>query len=836
MGPQCLLFIPYAHFDSPPKLVECRQLLKRLLRPHESAIQSVSIGPYDDSGYLRTVFLQTIDRSSALEIIKYCWASRPLSEDTRSLNSAFPALTDRPIVFFRSSSLPDPVFHLEILAVPIQRTGDEVVSLPNLHMSLVDLFGKTAEVLHSAISIEKATGTVRLSIVYASKESARKATNTLYGTEVLGYTLTVRYWDPARHRWLNRETLISVPTRIRSAGPPTSAAGPQTPPPNRTDTEVPDDKILWDPSGPLFFKARGLNISGKKPRPPPTNSSEAKAAAAPEATSNILIDLDADGDAVIETAEPPASTGANGPSSASDMQIDGPELASCPDSATPAQDQAAQLEESAMQPESAGVQPTAPLEPPAAQPAAQPAQMSTSPPTAPLLEPLGPALKSNDPVIFPSVNLMAPILYDFIYSQQRPRTREMHNVQWIAEQDDDAPKELGYVSSKVFKGSRHFVVLEKESHAPTQLCTWKTFCWARHTKEAMKSTLEISNGNTELSENMERLKTDNLNDSPIRIKSLPKTNQVILHTRELSVFDMALNQSASTPLFRLSGIATPIACFDAIRLLSDIICAAADYTGQLGFWKWRAQQMPAEDDKKSGIVPCCNQLKATLRYQPCQIQHVCLHRTQSWLAVITTEGQFGLWFYTKRSDISWATLHLADRPNKPIASMFEAHQGYNILSCSFSPESGPLPSKGNMLLTSSEDGVVRLWELVIDPRMIKLVLSDTKFEHRGPVRKVEWCPTSNAIFASASDDGTVAVWDISKNGWETSKSQRWLPTMIHSLHNAPVVDISWCPDVRFEGMIASLSSNPEEHDDSAAPSSVHVWRTKLFEPRSANTV
>eukprot|EP00769_Ergobibamus_cyprinoides_P004518 gnl/Ergobibamus_cyprinoides/71.p1 GENE.gnl/Ergobibamus_cyprinoides/71~~gnl/Ergobibamus_cyprinoides/71.p1 ORF type:complete len:351 (+),score=76.82 gnl/Ergobibamus_cyprinoides/71:118-1053(+) len=60
------------------------------------------------------------------------------------------------------------------------------------------------------------------------------------------------------------------------------------------------------------------------------------------------------------------------------------------------------------------------------------------------------------------------------------------------------------------------------------------------------------------------------------------------------------------------------------------------------------------------------------------------------------------------------------------------------------------------LVSGGDDGVLRVWNLAIDPSKPQLELK----YHRGPITHVEWCPTDPTMFSACSEDGLVTVWDI----------------------------------------------------------------------------
>ena len=97
------------------------------------------------------------------------------------------------------------------------------------------------------------------------------------------------------------------------------------------------------------------------------------------------------------------------------------------------------------------------------------------------------------------------------------------------------------------------------------------------------------------------------------------------------------------------------------------------------------------------------------------------------------------------------------------------------------------PIEGQLLLSASQDGTVRLWDLRTLRNVVKCESQGTFQGRNDGVRHTKWSPVSSATFALATDNGTVQKWDIRQNR---------APTLRISAHMASCSSIDWHPDGR----------------------------------------
>ncbi|KAL2063676.1 hypothetical protein VTL71DRAFT_5481 [Oculimacula yallundae] len=100
------------------------------------------------------------------------------------------------------------------------------------------------------------------------------------------------------------------------------------------------------------------------------------------------------------------------------------------------------------------------------------------------------------------------------------------------------------------------------------------------------------------------------------------------------------------------------------------------------------------------------------------------------------------------------------------------------------------PFKNNWLLSASQDGTVRSWDLKIPiqqlgrPGLTFKALATFKC-NADAVRDVKWSPTDGMEFACCTDAGVIQKWDIRKVT---------APALKLTAHTSPCFSISWHPD------------------------------------------
>ncbi|OCK85015.1 WD40 repeat-like protein, partial [Lepidopterella palustris CBS 459.81] len=135
------------------------------------------------------------------------------------------------------------------------------------------------------------------------------------------------------------------------------------------------------------------------------------------------------------------------------------------------------------------------------------------------------------------------------------------------------------------------------------------------------------------------------------------------------------------------------------------------------------------------------------------------------IATAATNGKVIL-YDLNRAGMELARLHEHHRQVHKVA--FNPHQGY-------------------LLLSGSQDGTVRLWDLRDMRKDAMTCLSRERFSGQNePIRDVQWSPTDGVEFAFGTDNGTIQRWDF-----RNSKSAK-LRIQAHPSKTCTSVD--WHPD------------------------------------------
>ncbi|KAI9724243.1 MAG: SEA (Seh1-associated) complex subunit [Chrysothrix sp. TS-e1954] len=96
------------------------------------------------------------------------------------------------------------------------------------------------------------------------------------------------------------------------------------------------------------------------------------------------------------------------------------------------------------------------------------------------------------------------------------------------------------------------------------------------------------------------------------------------------------------------------------------------------------------------------------------------------------------------------------------------------------------PIEGSFLLSGSQDGTVRLWDLRASRSNVMICSSKDTFRGRSEgVRHTKWSPTHTWSFALGTDNGNVQRWDTRKNN---------APILKIAAHSDTCNSVDWHPD------------------------------------------
>lgn len=98
------------------------------------------------------------------------------------------------------------------------------------------------------------------------------------------------------------------------------------------------------------------------------------------------------------------------------------------------------------------------------------------------------------------------------------------------------------------------------------------------------------------------------------------------------------------------------------------------------------------------------------------------------------------------------------------------------------------PHLASWLLSGSQDGTIRMWDLRSASANRGLSTCGSKHTYHGnsdAVRDIRWSPSDGVVFATASDSGTIQMWDARKS---------LAPLMRITAHDRACFAIDWHPD------------------------------------------
>lgn len=98
------------------------------------------------------------------------------------------------------------------------------------------------------------------------------------------------------------------------------------------------------------------------------------------------------------------------------------------------------------------------------------------------------------------------------------------------------------------------------------------------------------------------------------------------------------------------------------------------------------------------------------------------------------------------------------------------------------------PHLASWLLSGSQDGTIRMWDLRSASANRGLSTCGSKHVYHGnsdAVRDIRWSPIDGVVFATASDSGAIQMWDSRKTS---------APLMRITAHDRPCYAVDWHPD------------------------------------------
>jgi len=128
------------------------------------------------------------------------------------------------------------------------------------------------------------------------------------------------------------------------------------------------------------------------------------------------------------------------------------------------------------------------------------------------------------------------------------------------------------------------------------------------------------------------------------------------------------------------------------------------------------------------------------------------------------------------------------RQNTPIGQLTGCHDSdVNVISWN--------PIQGDLLLSGSDDGAVKVWDF--RQRDPSRPLAHIAW-HKKPISSVSWHPTDEATFAASSGDDSISIWDLSveaddDSGQVVSEGAQHYPEQLlfHHLGQTEIKEIMW---------------------------------------------
>ena len=126
------------------------------------------------------------------------------------------------------------------------------------------------------------------------------------------------------------------------------------------------------------------------------------------------------------------------------------------------------------------------------------------------------------------------------------------------------------------------------------------------------------------------------------------------------------------------------------------------------------------------------------------------------------------------------------------------------------------PINANLFaIAGDSSGQIQVWDMRMQKQAINLF-----DDHKSQVTVLEWCPTSENMLASGSDDKRIQIWDQKLYGHEQARQdyEDGPPELLfpHMYHDSTVEDLQWrpvCPNTaqnhEFTLSIGSLETDKQ---------------------------